>query len=242
MISIIVPAYNEEEGIRKTINRLKKIKFKEKSEIIIVDDGSKDGTYKEAKKTHGVKILKHDTNRGKAAALNTGFNAAKGDVVATTDADCTYPPEPIPRMLKLIRSGEADLVLGSRFFHKKRGAHVLLGAFAQTASSIFGRKIKDHTHFFGNAIFSSMISFLANKRITDGSTGLRIFRKGILEKMSIKSKGLDWEVEMTMRSLRAGFKVKEISIDYYPRVGEAKLRPPKDGTRFFFSIVRGRLF
>ena len=242
MISIIVPAYNEENGIRKTVEKVKKVKFNEKSEIIVVDDGSSDGTYKEAGKIKGARILKHVTNRGKAAALHTGFNAAKGDVVATIDADCTYPPEPIPRMLKLIRRGEADVVLGSRFYHKKRGFNVVLGAAKKILSTASGAKNEDYTNFYGNAIFSALITILAGRQITDGSTGLRVFRKKILGLMRIKSRGLSWEVEMTTRSIRAGLKVVEIPIDYYPRVGRTKLKILKDGFGFFVGIVRGRFF
>ncbi|MBI4167846.1 MAG: glycosyltransferase family 2 protein [Candidatus Aenigmarchaeota archaeon] len=240
MISIIVPAYNEENGIRKTVERVKKVKFKEKSEIIVVDDGSRDNTYSEAEKIRGVRVLKHEINKGKAAALYTGIAAAEGDVVATIDADCTYPPEPLPEMLKMIRDGKADVVLGSRFYHRKRGADIVFGATKKILSTVIGVRNHDYTNFYGNAVFSSLISVLTNKRITDGSTGLRAFRKEILVNMRIKSRGLDWEVEMTTRSVRAGLNVIEIPIDYYPRVGATKLKILKDGIRFFVGIVRGR--
>ncbi len=242
MISIIVPAYNEENGITKTIARLKKVKFKEPSEIIVVDDGSVDDTYKEARKNSGIKIVRHAANRGKAAALDTGFSAARGDVVATTDADCTYPPEPLPGMLDMIRANEADMILGSRFFQKERGLYVVTGAAKKAISALIGVKDTDHTNFYGNAVFSFMISVLTGRKITDGSTGLRVFRKSMLNSVKIKSKGLDWEVEMTTRALRNGFAVKEVPIEYYPRVGKTKLRPFRDGIRFFTGVVRGKFF
>ncbi len=242
LISIIVPAYNEEKGITKTIARLKKVKFREPSEIIVVDDGSADDTYKEARKNSGIKIVRHAINRGKAAALDTGFSAARGDIVATMDADCTYPPEPLPYMLGMIRANEADMVMGSRFLRKERGPFVALGAVKKIISSLMGVKDPDHTNFYGNAVFSSMISVLTGKKITDGSTGLRIFRKNILGSVKIKSRGLDWEVEMTTRTLRNGFIAKEVPIEYYPRVGKTKLRPFRDGLRFFVAVVRGKFF
>ncbi len=242
MISIIVPAYNEENGIRKTVERVKKVKFFEKSEIIVVDDGSRDNTYNEAKRVRGVRILKHPSNKGKAAALETGFAAANGDVIATIDADCTYPPEALPKMLSMVRRGNADLVLGSRFFNRKRGLGVLTGTAKKILDAALGRSSEDHTNFYGNAIFSSLITLLTNKRITDGSTGLRIFRKKMLDKIKIKSRGLDWEVEMTTRAVHGRFNVVEIPIDYYPRVGNTKLKILKDGVRFFVGIVRGRFF
>ncbi len=240
LLSIIVPAYNEENGICATVERVKKVKFKEKSEIIVVDDGSRDNTYREAGKIRGIRVLKHEINKGKAAALYTGIAAANGDVIATIDADCTYPPESLPEMLKIIRANNADMVLGSRFYHKKRGAGILLGAFRKILSAAAGARNPDHTNFYGNAIFSSLISVLTNRRITDGSTGLRAFRKNILDGMRIKSRGLDWEVEMTTRSIRAGLRIIEIPIDYYPRVGATKLKILKDGIRFFVGIARGR--
>ncbi|MFH0889604.1 MAG: glycosyltransferase family 2 protein [Candidatus Aenigmatarchaeota archaeon] len=239
MISIIVPAYNEEKGIRKTVERVKKVRFPEKAEIIVVDDGSADNTYGEAKKIRKIRIIRHKKNMGKAAALKTGFNAAKGDVVATIDADCTYPPEDIPEMLKLVRSGE-DMILGSRFFNRKRGLNTIAGAAYRALASLAGMRSSDYSNFYGNAFFSSLISALAGKKITDGSTGLRVFRKKILDKIRIKSSGLDWEVEMTTRVLRAGYNVREIPIEYYPRVGKTKLRPIKDGIRFLVGIMRGR--
>ena len=239
---MIVPAYNEENGIRKTVERVKKVKFFEKSEIIVVDDGSRDNTYAAAKQIRGIKILKHPVNKGKAAALETGFAAAKGDVIATIDADCTYPPEAIPKMLSLIRRGNADVVLGSRFYNRRRGLGILFGTAKKLADAALKRKNDDYTNFYGNAIFSFFITILTNKRITDGSTGLRVFKKNILEKIRVKSRGLDWEVEMTTRAAHNGFNVIEIPIAYYPRVGETKLKILKDGARFFVGIVRGRFF
>ncbi|MBI4177306.1 MAG: glycosyltransferase family 2 protein [Candidatus Aenigmarchaeota archaeon] len=242
MISVIVPAYNEQGGIRKTVERLKRVRFREKSEIIVVDDGSSDNTYQESRKIRGIRILKHERNMGKAAALHTGFEAAKGDVVATIDADCTYPPERLPDMLEIIRDGEADVVLGSRFYNRRRGPGVIIGAVKKIAFLLAGKRSDDHTNFYGNAIFSGVITILTGKRITDGSTGLRAFRKKILNRMHIRSRGLDWEVEMTTRSVRAGLKVVEIPVDYYPRVGRTKLKILTDGIRFFVGIVRGRFF
>ncbi len=242
LISIIVPAYNEEKGITTTVARLKKVKFEEPSEIIVVDDGSTDDTYKEARKNRGIRIVRHAINKGKAAALDTGFSAARGDIVATTDADCTYPPEPLPGMLKTVRANKADMVLGSRFLQKKRGLCVIPGAMKKAISALAGVKDTDHTNFYGNAVFSYMISILTGRKITDGSTGLRVFRKNMLDTIKIKSKGLDWEVEMTTRALRSGFVVKEIPIEYYPRVGKTKLRPFRDGIRFFSGVVRGKFF
>ncbi len=239
MISVIVPAYNEEKGIRKTVERVKRVRFPEKAEIIVVDDGSSDNTYAEANKIKNVRIIRHAKNMGKAAALETGFKAAKSDVVATIDADCTYPPEAIPKMLKLIRSG-GDMVLGSRFFNKKRGLNIIIGAAYRAAASLVGVRSGDYTNFYGNALFSLLITALTGKKITDGSTGLRVFRKKIMGKIKVRSRGLDWEVEMTTRALRAGCAVMEVPIEYYPRVGKTKLRPIKDGVRFLVGIVRGR--
>ena len=110
MITVVIPAYNEEKGIEEVIDRVKKTL--PKAEIIVVDDGSKDKTYEKAKRT-GVKVIHHSFNMGKACALKTGYKHANCEVIANIDADCTYPPEKIPKMVKKLN--EFDLVVGSRF-------------------------------------------------------------------------------------------------------------------------------
>ena len=221
-ISIIVPAYNEEFAIRSTVERLKLAVKSVDHEIIVVDDGSSDKTYDVAKNLAGIRLLRHETNKGKAAALETGFSNASGDILFTIDADCTYPPEVIPEVAKLMEKEGLDMVICSRF----------LGGNPQMS----------RLNYFGNILFSLLVTVLTGKRVTDASSGMRGLRKRVWTLIKVKSRNLDWEVEMTTRALRKGFVVKEFPIQYFDRVGASKLRPVRDGFRFLKAIIVGRFF
>lgn len=220
-ISIIIPAYNEEEAIEDTIKRVKNLKLKN-FEIIVVDDGSIDNTYSLAKKFSGIKLIRHKRNMGKTQALKTGFSHASGDLLTTVDADLTYPIEEIPTLVKVLEKNNSAMVIGSRFMKYKPSM--------------------SKVNAFGNKLFALMVSILSFKKITDPSSGLRIFKKDIWENLHVKSHGLDWEIEMTTQILRKGLKVMEYPIKYSERVGKSKLHPIKDGIKFFFAILRGRFF
>ena len=216
-ISIIIPAYNEEDAIEEVIRRVKFISSPN-DEILVIDDGSKDNTYKLAKKTK-VKIIKHKVNKGKAFALKTGFNAAKNDIVATIDADCTYPPEEIKKLLKEIEN--ADIVIGSRFMNGIPKEIPLYRGLA-------------------NKIGALITTILAWKRVTDVTTGLRIFNKNILNTCEIKARGLDFEAEFTMRAIKKNYKYKEVPIRIEERKGASKLNFSRDCLLFFVAVLRGR--
>lgn len=219
--SVIVPAYNEEGGIEETVRKVKAATQSIKSEIIVVDDGSADGTYEIAKNL-GVKLVRHEKNMGKAAALVTGFNGASGDILVTIDADCTYPPEEIPKIVEIIEENGADMVICSRFMNGRTKIRML--------------------NYLGNIFFSGLVSALTGKKITDASSGMRAIKKEVWKKIKVRSRGLDWEAEMTTRVLRQGYEVVEVPIKYFDRVGASKLNPFADGFRFLFAIMRGRFF
>jgi glycosyltransferase involved in cell wall biosynthesis len=219
-VSIIVPAYNEEKAVERVVNAAKILRMPWEKEIIVVDDGSRDRTYAIARKIRGIRLLRHPRNKGKAAALETGFRAATGDVLTTIDADCTYPMEAIPIIVEPVAKGEADLVVASRFRGRPSEMPLL--------------------NYAGNRFFSLLISLLTLTSVTDGSSGQRAFRKPLLEKVRMRSKGLDWEVEMTTRAIRSGARYKEIPIAYFSRVGPSKLKVFRDGMRFLRAIIRGR--
>jgi len=221
-MSIIIPAYNEELAIKSTVERVKSAVRGTDSEIIVIDDGSKDRTYEIAKSLSGIRLLHHEVNKGKAAALETGFSNASGNVLFTIDADCTYPPEVMPEVAELMEKEGLDMVICSRFMGRKPQMSGL--------------------NYFGNLIFSALVTVLTLKRVTDASSGLRALRKDVWKSMTVKSKGLDWEVEMTTRMLRGDFKVKEFPIQYFDRVGSSKLHPLRDGLRFLKAILIGRFF
>lgn len=219
--SIVIPAYNEEDAIRETVERVSAVCNRiGNCEIIAVDDGSSDSTYEILKRMKNIKVVKHKENKGKAVALETGFNNSSGEILATIDADLTYPEDEMPELIKHIRSDKADMVIGSRFVYKTKNMPRL--------------------NYCGNRFFAFLISFLTGKRITDGSSGMRAFRRCMLKDMDIKSRNLSWEVEMTTRSIVKGYRVMEIPINYHHRVGFSKLKPFRDGFDFLLAILRAR--
>jgi len=216
--TIVIPAYNEEEGIKEVITRVKKV-CSDGDEIIVVDDGSDDKTNEIAKKM-GAKVLKHGTNMGKAIALKTGFKAAKNDVIVTIDADCTYPPEEIPKLVNGLEGH--DLVIGSRF---KRGIPNNF-PFLRGIANVLG------------ALFAS---FILLKRITDVTSGMRAFRKDVVEACKIRAKGLDFEAEFTSKAIAMGFRHREVPISSKERIGRSKLNFFRDILKFSIAILRGRM-
>jgi len=214
--TVVIPAYNEEEAIISTIEGVKGV-INESYEILVVDDGSHDKTFELAESCN-VRVIRHEKNKGKAAALETGVKNANGDIIATIDADCTYETAKIRDLVILIENG-ADLAIGSRFLGRAEGLKLLNRA--------------------GNWLFSSLISLFTGQKVTDAQSGLRAFRRELFFRLAVQAKGLDWETEMTARSVREGYSVVEIPIEYYERVGTSKLHPFKDGYRMLRGVLRG---
>ncbi|HOK58251.1 MAG TPA: glycosyltransferase family 2 protein [Methanothrix sp.] len=212
-VSLVVPAFNEEKGLPLVIKEY----LDWVDEIIVVDDGSTDGTYEAAKRFAGekVKIFRHDVNRGKVAALRTGVKHASGDVIVFTDADYTYPARYVPELVKEIEKG-ADLVLGARIQSRKN-----IPAFNR----------------LGNNIFSSLATYISCMRIQDSQTGMRALRRDMFDKLDVNAKGLEFETKMTVRAAKLGYKIVETPIEYRPRVGRSKLNPLKDGARMMIALI-----
>lgn len=215
--TVVMPAYNEEEGIAKVIDEIKEYADK----LIVVDDGSNDRTRELAegcaKKHAGVTVISHQKNRGKVAAILTGIRQAKTEVVVLIDADHTYPAKHIPILVRRIEEG-SDLVLGNRFSDGLKN----IPAFNR----------------IGNGLFSFLISFASGQEIADGQTGFRAFRKSMLDDLDIRSNGLEFETEMTIKAAINGYKVEEVPIEYRKRIGKSKLNPFKDGYRMLTAIIR----
>lgn len=211
--SLVVPAYNEEKGLPLVVEEY--LDFVD--EIIVVDDGSKDGTFNAAKnlESERVKLFRHSVNSGKVAALRTGIAHATGDVIIFTDADCTYPARYVPELVDAILRG-ADLVLGARL---------------QSRDNIpaFNR--------IGNNVFSFLATYISCLKILDSQTGLRAFRREMFDRLDVKAKGLEFETKMTVRAAKLGYKIVEIPIEYRERVGMSKLRPLQDGARMLSALI-----
>ena len=205
-VSVVVPVYNEEGNISKIISELLKVKLAiPNMEIIIVDDGSSDGTALEISKFKSINLILHLKNMGKGAALRTGFKAAKGRVVVIQDADMEYFPCEIPNIVRPILSGEADVVYGSRFSSKPFGMSFM--------------------HFLGNIILSLVASLLYGERVTDVMTGCKAFSNEVKESIDLKEDGFCVEAELTAQILKNGWKFVEVPIGYtYRPNGVSKIR------------------
>lgn len=224
-VSVIVPAYNEEKNIKEILRMLLDVEQVLPSmEIIVIDDGSTDGTFEEiAKFSSRVKLLKHEKNCGKGAALVTGFDEATGDVVVVQDADLEYSPYDIPRLVKPILSGEADVVFGSRFKGSREGMRF--------------------TNYVGNKLLSLGTKFLYGAPITDLMTGYKVFAKRVIKSMDLTEDGFGIEPEIAAEVFQGGWRYAEVPIMYTRRTrGHSKFRFLKDGVRCFWRLVRARAY
>ncbi|MFO7539363.1 MAG: glycosyltransferase family 2 protein [Chloroflexota bacterium] len=220
--SIVIPAYNEENGIVEIANRVLAVRDDLRAvgvnelELLVVDDGSSDRTAEIAGQIDGVRLIKHPHNKGYGAALKTGFGQAQGDLIGFLDADGTYPPEFFPQLCQEILNG-ADLVVGSR----------RSGADSQMPPM---RKL-------GNFIWSNLLTLLGNQRVQDPASGMRVFRREVLSRIYPLPDGLNLTPVMSTRAVHEQIKVTEIPIPYSERVGSSKLSVVRDGTLFLQSIV-----
>ena len=221
MVSIIIPAYNEEEGIVESVNGVREVMAKSHYdyEIIVVDDGSTDKTSQRVRST-GVRVVRHDENRGYGASLKTGIRSSKGEWIVITDADSTYPADRIPDLLR--DAGEYDMVVGAR-----------VGGGAKIP--LIRRPAK--------WVLSKVANYLAETKIPDYNSGLRVFRKDLaLQFFKILPQGFSFTTTITLCSLCHGFRVKYIPIDYFKRKGKSKIHPIKDTYRFFMLIIRTTVY
>lgn len=226
MLSVVIPAYNEENGIVEIMQRVLTIRegLKEAGiddmELLVVNDGSHDRTAEVAGQLASqhtcVRIISHPHNRGYGAALKTGFAQAKGELVGFLDADGTYPPEYFPQLCREALNG-ADLVIGSR----------MAGAESRMPA----------TRRLGNWIFATLLSVLGWQRVTDSASGMRVFKKEALERLSPLPDGLNLTPVMSTRAVHEGIKMVEVPIPYSERVGRSKLSVVHDGRIFLTSMV-----
>lgn len=221
-LSVVIPAYNEEGGIADIAQRVLAIKGAladagvQDLELIVVDDGSKDRTAQIASQIEGVRLIRHAKNKNYGGALKTGFANAKGELVGFLDADGTYPPEYFPQLCQAIFKG-ADLVVGSR----------MAGSDSKMPL----------TRRIGNFFFANLLSLLGRQKITDSASGMRVFRKEILERVYPLPNGLNLTPVMSTRALHEEIKMVEVPIPYSERVGRSKLSVLRDGSVFLQSIV-----
>jgi hypothetical protein len=222
-LSVVIPALNEEGGIAAIVERIDAIRAAlaavgvDGLEIIVVDDGSQDRTAEIAASYSSVRLVRHPRNRGYGAAIKTGFNTAKGQLLAFTDADGTYPPERFPELCRVALQEGADVVVGSR----RSGEHSEMPRV---------RRI-------GNFVWSNLVSVIGNHRVADPASGMRVLRATALRQLYPLPDGLNFTPVMSTRCVHEDLKVVEVPIAYTERVGRSKLSIVGDGTRFLKTIL-----
>jgi len=222
ILSVVIPAYNEEKGIKEIAERVLAVEPAlkaaglERMELLVVDDGSKDRTAEVAESIPGVNLIRHPKNKGYGAALKTGFSKASGELIGFLDADGTYPPEYFPQLCKSAMNG-SDLVIGSRMA-------------GEDSKMPLTRRV-------GNFFFANLLSILGRQKVTDSASGMRVFKREILEQIYPLPDGLNLTPVMSTRALHEGIKIVEVPIPYSERVGRSKLSVIRDGQIFLQSMV-----
>ena len=224
-LSVVIPAYNEQEGIPDVLRRLRdtaaglkaEMPEVESVEIVVVDDGSHDDTPHIVDQTEGVTLVRHPRNLGYGAALKTGFATCRGEWIAFLDADGTYPPEYLGELLRKGNSTDADMVVASRMALRREGMPLV--------------------RWVGNRLYAALVSQIVGKKITDACSGLRLFRCASLGKLLPLPDGLDLTPAMTTRALHERLRVVEVPIPYAARSGQSKLNSLSDGLRFLRTIL-----
>ncbi len=225
-LSVVIPVYNEVETIKEIVSRVQAVDLEK--EIIIVDDGSTDGTREQlqeiSRAQKNVRVFYHDRNQGKGAALRTGFEVTTGDIVIIQDADLEYDPREYPVLLEPILDGRADIVYGSRFLG---GPHRVLFFW----------------HYLGNKFLTLLSNTLTNLNLTDMETCYKVFRREVLNDIQLKSNRFGFEPEFTAKIAKKGFRIYETPISYSGRTyAEGKKIGWKDGDKGYFCNYMVSIF
>lgn len=222
-LSIIIPIYNEKNTLLEIISRVEKTDIgKIKKEIILVDDCSTDNGQELLKGLEDkYKVFYHQKNQGKGAALRTGFKHATGNILVIQDADLEYDPQDYPKLIEVLTKGEADIVYGSRNLTKNPCFNKL--------------------YYFGSLFLNFVNNIFYGSHLTDIYTCYKMFKKSVLEDLPSKSRGFEFEAEITAKALKRGYKIKEVAISYRPRsIKEGKKINWKDALKGFWTIIKYR--
>jgi glycosyltransferase involved in cell wall biosynthesis len=222
-ITAIMPVYNEEDTLREIVKRVKDVGLV--NEILIVDDGSVDGTreiLKELDQLPDVNVILKERNEGKGSAVITGIKAAQGDIIIIQDADLEYDPRDYPGLFKPLEEGIADVVYGSRFLGGPRRPILFWNMVA-------------------NKILTFVTNILYNNILTDMETGYKVFRKEVVDGMTLHARGFEFEPEFTAKLLKRNVRIYEVPISFNPRpYDEGKKIKAKDGFIAMWALIKYR--
>lgn len=226
LLSVVIPVFNEERTLEECIRRVAAVPVAK--EIVAVDDGSRDDSVAIVRRLQGefpeLRLIEHEINQGKGAALRTGFAAAAGDVVIVQDADLEYDPAEYPDLIAPILDGRADVVYGSRFLGGPHRVHLFF-------------------HYLANRFLTFASNLFTNLNLTDMETCYKVFRREVVERLDLKSSGFSIEPEMTAKVARMGARVYEMPISYSGRdYSEGKKIRWTDGLSALWAIIRFNLF
>ncbi len=227
-LSIVMPCYNEISTIEQIVAKVLEVPLGVDRELVIVDDGSSDGTrayLDNLRSSPQIQVIFHEQNKGKGAALRTGFQHATGDLIIVQDADLEYDPDEYPKLLKPILDGKADVVYGSRFIGN--GSHRVLYFW----------------HSLGNKFLTLMSNVFTNLNLTDMEVCYKVFKRHILDEIRLEEDRFGFEPEFTAKIARNGYTIYEVGISYAGRTyEEGKKINWRDGVRAIYVILKYGLF